>query len=124
MGELLRNIVVLAAIILVLAIIAFSSFFQSENGKTSLYFNANSDLPGILTPIFIEETNSTKEINLLYVGQEYNIMFTVSNNKKVKTNYKLDIDSDIYSLEQDLILEPNEIKKFSLKISNNINANS
>ena len=117
--ELLRNIVILLAIILILSFIAFSSFFQSIDGKTSLYFNAKSDLPGILTPIFIEETNSTKEVNMLYIGQEYDIMFTIGNNKKTKTDYKLEIDSGIYELEQDLTLEPDEIKKFSLNIKTN-----
>jgi hypothetical protein len=116
-GEIIRNLAIFGVVLIVLGVLAFGTFSYLEKGKTYLYFNSESDFPDLMYLTNIEGLNSTGSINLITLGEDYEIMFTIYCNEKTKTKYKLLIDSDIYELEEEIELKPKEKKTFSININ-------
>lgn len=106
-GNLMRNLAIIAVLVVIILILAYGALKYSKNWKSNveLYFNDASDLPDL-----------TKERSILHPGEDYEILFTIENNDD-NSDYRLVIDSNIYNLEQDFSLEAGEEKTFSLLIN-------
>ena len=76
-GEIIRNLAIFGVVLIVLGVLAFGTFSYLEKGKTYLYFNSESDFPDLMYLTNIEGLNSTGSINLITLGEDYEIMFTI-----------------------------------------------
>ncbi len=118
-GVTLRNSVVVFGVVLVLVVIYLSTSSSQENAETKLYFNIQTDYPNSRTLVQMQQLNLTTPVEIIHAGEEYEIVFTVESNEKIRKNYELIIDSSIYSDTLRLTLNPGEKREFTLNIKAN-----
>jgi len=109
-----RNLIVHLVILLIILILAYGAVKALKKGDTKIYFNAETGIPD--ETLYLRQDNTTTPFNILEIGEEYEILFTIECNEKHKTDYNVIIKSGIYNDNIDVSLKPGDKKIISLKV--------
>jgi len=110
-----KNAFVVGAIVLVVFVFALITYNSFKSGSTSLYFNAETEIPD--ETLYLKDININSTTNILSINENYNILFTIQCDEKDKTDYLVQIKSKIYEDNINVTLKPGEKKQISLKIN-------
>lgn len=109
MKEKWRNVLIMISILVLLLFLSLLIQNSLKEGDTYVYFNTETDIPD--DRLYIKQTNQSdisQITNVLEVGEEYEITFTVKCNEKKKTTYNIILSSNIYKDNFTLTLNPDE----------------
>ena len=109
-----HNLIVHLVILLIIIVLAYGAVKALKKGDTKVYFNAGTDIPD--ETLYLKQDNTTNPINILEIGEEYEVSFTIECNEKHNTNYDIGIKSSVYNDNLNMTLKPGEKKIISLKI--------
>ena len=110
-----HNLIIHIVILIVILVLAYGAIKALKKGDTKVYFNAETDIPD--ETLYLKQDNTTNPVNILEIGKEYGVLFTIECNEKHKTDYNVIIKSGIYNDNIDVSLNPGDKKIISLKIN-------
>jgi len=111
------NNALVGIVLFVVVIGVFIYLFMGPQGKTLLYFNAESDLPD---PMIYEKrgANATgPPAHIIEVNKSYDIFFTIASLEKNPTTYTCEVKSSLINKKDTITLSPGDARRVHVQLT-------